>query len=116
MTVGAFLPVATGGVVGAQSCAGPDAPDVEFVTALVTAEAEAPEFAEDGMLVLPYTPEEGQLEAELAVHHPGVLENGLPERQSVWFIVDEYLNVVRTGIGESEGLAQRLRADYPPEN
>ena len=64
---------------------------------------------------LPYTPDDGQLEAELAEHHPGVLENGLPEGQSVWFIVDEDLNVLRTGIDESENLEERLQADYPAE-
>ncbi len=75
----------------------------------------APRFTEEGWLILPGTPEDGQLEMMVAERHPDVVANGLPEGQSVWFIVDDDLNIVRTGIGESEGLALRLEADYPDE-
>ena len=109
------LIAATGLVVGAQSCGGPDAPDAQYLTALATAEVVSPEFSEDGWLILPGTPEDGQLELMLAERHPDVMANGLPEGQSVWFIVDDDLNIVHTGIGETEGLSERLRADYPDE-
>lgn len=116
------LIAATGLVVGVQSCGGPDAPDAQYLTALATADVVSPEFTEDcdargciSGLVLPGTPPEGQLELMLAERHPDVVANGLPEGQSVWFIVDDDLNIVRTGIGDTEGLEARLRVDYPDE-
>ena len=109
------LIAATGVVFGAQSCAGPNAPDSGYLTALATSEVVAPELPQDRGLILPGTPEDGQLELMLAEHHPDVVANGLPEEQSVWFIIDDDLNIVRTGIGEHEGLEERLRADYPDE-
>ena len=109
------LIAATGLVIGAQSCGRPDAPNAGYLTALATEDVAAPEFTEEGWLVLPGTPPEGQLEMMLAERHPDVVANGLPDGQGVWFIVDDDLNIVRTGIGEIDGLELRLAAEYPDE-
>ena len=62
---------------------------------------------------LPGEPNEDQLDAALAVHHSIVLDRGLADGLMVWFIVDADSEVVETGVGDSEGLEESLRSQYP---
>ena len=70
-------------------------------------------FVEQGEAQLPGEPTEAQLDAALAAHHSAVLDRALPDGQMVWFIVDADAEVLETGIGEPDGLEERLRAQYP---
>ncbi len=55
------LIVATGVVVVAQSCSGPDAPDADYVTGLITEDVVAPELTEDVVGVAPELTEDEQV-------------------------------------------------------
>lgn len=107
------LSLAVAVLVVAQSCSRPESPTAEYVQGL-TADTDAePEFAEDGGLVLPFTPEDGRIADELTNNHPSVLANGVPAGQAVWFITDEEARVLRTGVDSSEGLVARLQEEHP---
>ena len=62
---------------------------------------------------LPPTPSDDELDAALVAHHPKVLDERLAEGLMVWFIVDRDSKVTETGIDDSKGLEDRLRAQNP---
>ena len=62
---------------------------------------------------LPPTPSDDELDAALVAHHPKVLDERLAEGLMVWFIVDRDSKVTETGIEDSKGLEDRLRAQNP---
>ncbi len=62
---------------------------------------------------LPPTPSDDELDAALVAHHPKVLDERLAEGLMVWFIVDRDSDVTETGIDDSRGLEDRLRAQNP---
>ena len=62
---------------------------------------------------LPGAPTEAELDTGLAVHHSGVLDDGLPGGQVVWFIINEEMEILETGIGAKAGLFERIRSLHP---
>ena len=51
----------------------------------------------------------------LALYHPRVLGRGLAADQSVWFVIDEDMQILHTGVGPSEGLHERVRQLHPDD-
>ena len=62
---------------------------------------------------LPGAPREDELDAALLAHHSIIYDRGLPNGRMVWFIVDANGKVLETGVGDSEGLEESLRTQYP---
>ncbi len=62
---------------------------------------------------LPVAPREDQLDAALLAHHSIIYDRGLADDRMVWFIVDANSEVLETGVGDSEGLEESLRTQYP---
>ena len=63
---------------------------------------------------LPGAPREDQLDAALLAHHSSIYDRGLADGRMVWFIVDASGDeVLETGVGDSQGLEESLRTQYP---
>lgn len=62
---------------------------------------------------LPGAPREDELDAALLAHHSIIYDRGSADGRMVWFIVDANREVLETGVGDSEGLEESLRIQYP---
>ena len=62
---------------------------------------------------LPGAPRVDELDAALLAHHSSIYDRGLADGRMVWFIVDANGEVLETGVGDSEGLEESLRTQYP---
>lgn len=62
---------------------------------------------------LPFTPTPEQMSTALAIHHPRILGRGLDEDQRVWFVIDEEMRILHTGVGPADGLHERVRSLHP---
>jgi hypothetical protein len=91
----------------------PEPPSMAYLGGLAL-QAQVPPDLEGGMPGrLPFTPSPEQTSITLAMHHPRVLSFGLPEDQTVWFIIDSEMRILHTGVGPLDGLHERVRRLHP---
>lgn len=92
----------------------PDPPTMTYLGSLALQAQEVPPDLGWGMAGrLPYTPSSEQTAFALAMHHPRALSRGLPEDQTVWFVIDAEMRILHTGIGPADGLHERVRSLHP---